>query len=92
MAKKVTGDLSVIQEMSVDDLRGSLMNFLKRAQRAAHEADGKMNCSFTTTISIKKKMVGDSPVITLEVNSRERIPSPVIKRELIFEGDQLVFL
>lgn len=93
-ALELAGDeLGLVRDQSLDDLKEDLADWLGRAQQAAYEADGKMNCSFTTTISLKKKMVADEPVITLEVNSRERIPRPVIKRDLKFNSDgQLEFL
>ena len=82
-----------IQEQIVRDTNDALAKFLQRAAVAMWNTDANANCSFTTTITVKKKTVGGDPKVSMEINSRERIPTPIIKRDLDFgDGKQLVLL
>lgn len=90
---ELTGDtLQDLQQKCEDDTSADLREFLRLAQTAAWETDGKMQASFVTTTTLKKKVVGDEFTYSIETKSRTHIPKAVIKRELKFEGDQLVFL
>lgn len=78
-----------IIEAMVKDLR----KFLRNAQVAVFNSDDKVHTTFTATVSLKKKIVADESKISMEIDSRERIPNPVIRRELEFnKGKQLVLV
>jgi len=87
------GTIEALKDQVLMDIEKDLVAYLKNAQTAAWNADDKMHSSFTTTVSIKLKTVAEEQTIGLEINSRERIPKPVIKHAMEFnKGKQLVLL
>lgn len=84
--------VDILVDTIVEDMRKDLPDFVRHAQTAAWEAKGKMNASFTMTVSVKKQDRNDEVTLHLEVNSRERMPKPVIKRELDFDATQQLVL
>jgi hypothetical protein len=85
--------IEAMKQQILSDVEKDLKAYLGNAQTAAWNTDGKMNCSFTTTVSISKKVVSEEARYSLKIESRERIPRPVIIRELEFnEGKQLVLI
>lgn len=72
-----------------EQLARDLPAFIRHAQAAAYEADGKMNCSYTMTASVKKQLRNEETTMIIECKGRERMPNPVVKRELEFDGQQL---
>lgn len=85
--------MDALKDTILGDVNDDLRDFLEHAKVAIWNSDANVHTTFTTTVSLKKKMVADEMKITMEINSRERIPKPIIKRDLEFNGSkQLVLL
>lgn len=83
-------ELEKIHKGILSDMSEPLMDFLRNASFAAHNAEDSMHASFTSTANIAKKVKkGGDATCELTVNSRVRMPSEVIVRELGFAGEQL---
>ena len=79
---------------SAADERGLSLgfDFLGHAQTAIWNSDDNVNTSFTTTVTVKKKIVADEMKIVLEINSRERIPKPIIRHDVKFDKSRQLVL
>jgi len=85
--------LGQLSDQIVSGVEKDLKSFLQNANVALWNSDEKVHTTFTTTVSIKKKVVADEVKISLEINSRERIPKPIVKHDLDFDSaQQLVML
>ncbi len=85
--------IAELRDQIIEDITSDLDEFLTNAESAVWLSDGKFHTSFSTTVSIKKKLVADEQTISMEINSRERIPKPVVRHDLEFnEGKQLRLL
>ncbi len=78
-----TDSFENLKQTILDDIESELEEFLKNAGHAAYNSDRKMSASFTTTATIAKKFgKGDEVKYTLLVDSRVRMPSEKIARDI----------
>lgn len=82
-----------LRSQVLTDISDNLDEFIEHAQTACWETMGNVHTTFTTTVTIKKKVSNDETTYHVAVESRERIPKPKITRELDFnKATQLVLL
>lgn len=82
-----------VRDQILEDITENLAEFIEHAQTACWETEGNVHTTFTTTVTIKKKVSNDETTYQVAVESRERIPKPKITRELDFnKATQLVLL